>query len=51
MDRLDREEIENSLSTHWIGRTLHVHGAIASTNDEALRLAKGGAPAGTVVLA
>lgn len=39
------------LQTEALGRQLEAHDAIPSTNDEALRLARGGAPHGTLVLA
>ncbi|WP_373049590.1 biotin--[acetyl-CoA-carboxylase] ligase [Vulgatibacter sp.] len=39
------------LTTEALGRTLHVHESLGSTNDEALRLAREGAPHGTVVIA
>jgi len=39
------------LRTRALGRTLAVHPVLGSTNDEALRLARGGAPHGTAVIA
>jgi BirA family transcriptional regulator, biotin operon repressor / biotin---[acetyl-CoA-carboxylase] ligase len=39
------------LHTRALGRELHAHDVIGSTNDEALRLARAGAPHGTLVLA
>lgn len=48
---IDRQTIEDALSTREVGRVLHVRGTIPSTNDEALALAKGGAVHGTVVIA
>lgn len=51
MERFDRQTFEDALSTKEIGRVLHLHGSIPSTNDEALALARAGAPHGTVVIA
>ena len=39
------------LRTRELGRALHAHDVIGSTNDEALRLARAGAPHGTLVVA
>ncbi len=39
------------LATRWLGQPYHYHRRLASTNDEAARLARQGAPHGTVVLA
>jgi BirA family biotin operon repressor/biotin-[acetyl-CoA-carboxylase] ligase len=46
-----RSELEAGLQTAWLGRRLHLHGSMPSTQDEAARLAAGGAPHGTVVWA
>lgn len=43
--------IASLLHTRALGRTLHAHEELGSTNDEALRLARAGAPHGTVVIA
>ncbi|MBX3433210.1 MAG: biotin--[acetyl-CoA-carboxylase] ligase [Pirellulales bacterium] len=45
------EAILPRLSTMWLGRSYHCHGELGSTNDEAVQLAKTGAPHGTVVVA
>ncbi len=50
-DLLVPEEVEPQLTTRWMGRSYHYFLQIASTNDEALRLAARGAPDGTVVVA
>ena len=43
--------IQRLLQTRELGRALFVHEVLPSTNDEALRLARGGAVHGTVVVA
>lgn len=48
---LERQTIEDALTTREVGRVLHVHGSLPSTNDEALALAREGAAHGTVVVA
>ena len=45
------QELRERLSTKFIGRKLYHFSAISSTQDEACRLAKEGAPEGTVVIA
>lgn len=45
------EEIVPRLRTRWLGRALHVHDVVDSTNRIALELARAGAPHGTAVLA
>ncbi|MCP3676412.1 MAG: biotin--[acetyl-CoA-carboxylase] ligase [Deltaproteobacteria bacterium] len=44
-------EISSGLTTKLIGRNVHFHHEIASTNKTAIRMAKGLAPEGTVVVA
>ena len=44
-------EISSGLTTKLIGRSVHFHREIASTNETAIRMAKGSAPEGTVVVA
>jgi BirA family biotin operon repressor/biotin-[acetyl-CoA-carboxylase] ligase len=51
VDRLDRAEILQGLQTREIGRVLHVHDEVTSTNDLAMALAESGAPHGTAVVA
>ena len=43
--------IENVLTTTIVGHPIHYWATVGSTMDEARRLAEGGAPEGTVVLA
>lgn len=50
-DALGVEQVDPLLATSELGRWLHVHREIPSTNDEAHRLAEQGAPHGTVVVA
>ncbi len=50
-DRLDPAEITAHLSTRELGWAIHHHAVLASTNDEAQRLAKAGAAHGEVVIA
>ncbi len=45
------DEIPPLLRTRSLGRELHAHEVIGSTNDEALRLARAGAPHGALVIA
>lgn len=45
------EELRRFFLTKIIGRRIEFHEEVASTNTEAMRLALGGAPEGTVVLA
>jgi len=51
MGRLDLTQIRGALTTSFVGRALHYREALPSTMDEAWRLARAGAPDGTVVLA
>lgn len=51
MDSFEPERILQGLGTREVGRTLHVHDEVASTNDVAMALADGGAPHGTAVVA
>lgn len=46
-----RDAIEQGLGTQRLGRPLHVHDRVNSTNDVARGLAEAGAPEGTAVLA
>jgi len=48
---LDRERVLDGLATRRLGRPLHVHGDVGSTNDLALDLLQSGAPHGTTVVA
>jgi BirA family transcriptional regulator, biotin operon repressor / biotin---[acetyl-CoA-carboxylase] ligase len=50
-DRLSALEIQPLLSTRALGRVLHHHDTVGSTNAAAFRLAQDGAPHGTVVVA
>lgn len=50
-DSLSIDLIRRTLSTRTTGFEIHLHGAVTSTNDVALRLAEEGAREGTVVLA
>ncbi len=47
----DAEDVRERFGTHTIGAALHRHDEIDSTNLEALRLERAGAPEGTVVVA
>jgi len=44
-------EISSGLTTEFIGRSLHFHREVSSTNETAIMLAKESAPEGTVVVA
>ena len=48
---LTLEQISNSLTTRWLGRTVHFYPEVDSTNVTAMDLAQQNAPEGTVVLA
>lgn len=48
---LNIEDIRRALATTSLGHRLYLHQELSSTNDEALSLAQGGAPHGTVVMA
>lgn len=48
---LSQIELERALSDTRFGRPLHFFPSLASTNDEAKRLAEAGAPQGTLVIA
>ena len=48
---LDRKRLKGLLPVGGLGRPLHVHRRIGSTNQRALELAKTGAPHGTLVAA
>jgi len=50
-DRLLPQEINLRLNTRFLGRTVHWHDEVGSTNDVALELAASGAPEGTAVVA
>jgi len=50
-DSLSPAVIATLLNTQWLGRVYFSHRRLDSTNEEAERLAHGGAPHGTVVLA
>ncbi len=50
-DALDRGQILEGLETREIGRILHVHDEVTSTNDLAMALGDAGAPHGTAVVA
>jgi len=50
-DTLDAEEIARGLGTRWMSRSLEVRAETGSTNDDCVALARGGAPAGTVIVA
>lgn len=47
----DPDELRNELATRCLGRPLHLFNRISSTNEFAKRIARRGAPAGTLVLA
>jgi BirA family biotin operon repressor/biotin-[acetyl-CoA-carboxylase] ligase len=51
METLSASAIEARLKTRVLGRAVHCHGEIGSTNIEAVRLAREGAPDGTLVIA
>ena len=48
---LPLEQISKSLTTRWLGRTVHFYKEVDSTNVTAMDLAQKDAPEGTVVLA
>ena len=48
---LNADEIHQALTTTSLGRSLHLHHELPSTNKEAMALAQSGAPHGTTVLA
>lgn len=48
---LTLDDIQSTLATHTLGRRIHLHQELASTNAEALSLAQAGAADGTVVVA
>ena len=48
---LNVDEINRTLATTSLGRSLHLHDQLPSTNKEAMTLAQNGAPHGTVVIA
>ena len=48
---LSLEQISKSLTTKWLGRTVHFYPEVDSTNVTAMELAQQDAPEGTVVLA
>ena len=48
---LTRASLASLLNTVQLGRELHLHEQLGSTNDEAHRLAEAGAPHGTLVIA
>lgn len=50
-DPLTVDAVERSLTTRWLGRPCHSFGSVSSTMDVARRLADGGAPIGTLVVA
>jgi BirA family biotin operon repressor/biotin-[acetyl-CoA-carboxylase] ligase len=50
-DSLRPEVLMPLLTTQWLGRTYFYHRRLSSTSDEARRLARDGAPHGTLVLA
>ena len=50
-DRVYPWEIERHLDTRFVGRKIHYHEYIGSTNDEAKLAVRNGAPEGTVVVA
>lgn len=50
-DILSLHELNRYMETKWLGKNLHFYEKIDSTNLEAKRLADGGAPEGTVVVA
>ncbi|MFP6639189.1 MAG: biotin--[acetyl-CoA-carboxylase] ligase [Myxococcota bacterium] len=50
-DRLYPEQIGPGLQTQWLARTLHYLDETDSTNEDAARLAREGAPHGTAVIA
>ena len=49
--KLDKERLEHELKTEWAARNLCCFDAVDSTNLELIRLAKEGAPHGTLVIA
>ncbi|MCK5734099.1 MAG: biotin--[acetyl-CoA-carboxylase] ligase [Candidatus Latescibacteria bacterium] len=50
-DRMMEREILYGLDTKRLGQRVHCYGRVRSTNDVAMRLAEGGAPEGTLVVA
>lgn len=50
-DRLSAVKLQAMLDTRWLGRRLHLHDTVDSTQHVARRLAEEGAPEGTLVIA
>lgn len=50
-DSLSAGDVEPRLRTRWLGRVYSFHHCLGSTNDEVARLARTGAPEGTLVVA
>ncbi len=50
-DPITVDAVERHLTTRWLGRPCHSFGSVSSTMDVARRIADGGAPVGTVVVA
>ena len=50
-DILSAHELNRHMATRWLGKNFHYYDSIDSTNLEAKRLADGGAPEGTLVVA
>lgn len=48
---LTERAIHDALDTQWLGRSLHVHQKLDSTNTVLTKLAEDGAPAGAMVIA
>jgi BirA family biotin operon repressor/biotin-[acetyl-CoA-carboxylase] ligase len=46
----DKEAIEGALATDWLGRPVHYHAAVPSTNDLLKEMAGSGSAEGTMVL-
>lgn len=50
-DPITVDAVERHLTTRWLGRPCHSFGSVSSTMDVARRIADGGAPIGTLVVA
>lgn len=50
-DIIDATRIHQQLTTHTLGRTLHIHAVTTSTNDDVRHAAQHGTPEGLVVVA
>lgn len=50
-DPISADDVAQHLTTRWLGRPCYAYGTLTSTMDVARRLAEGGAPVGTLIVA